>query len=460
MTTGAKASLAAGVLIIIAAAVALYLWTTRARFEVVLHEAQRSGIARAEQELSASNIPFKESEDGLSLLVAEENSAKARIILADLGLPFENTVGLEMFETSDFGVTEFAQQINFKRALEGELTRTISAMHEVRYARVHLVLPEKGLLKQDNVPASAAVTMFLRNGLKMSPEQIEGIQRLIVASVPELKIENVTILDQRGNTLSVGSDQSPSRKVSSEQSRIEERLRNKIQNMLAQQFSPDAFNVSVSAEINRQAMRRVEERPVMAIEGRGALTHKTQSTEYLDENSKPTTRIEENFEYGVIREETDIPEGSVTRLSVAVWLSASLTLEQQQELKELIRTVAGAIDERDIITLMVTPSVSGDVSVSNTTEFSMPEPLPIQRSAENTPGQSESVPVGLPYVVEIRGFGINLLYVFSTMAFLLVIALLVIAKLLFDMRRMRLTKGQRDVLLSQLNQILYEQKSD
>ncbi|WP_428243656.1 flagellar basal-body MS-ring/collar protein FliF [Gynuella sp.] len=458
LSSTAKISLAAGVVLILALAAGLYWWSVQTQYQVVLQNAQKEDIARAEQELSTHQIPFQITEDGLSLSVADQYASQARIILADLGLPFDNTVGLEMFATSDFGVTEFAQQINYKRALEGELTRTISAMHEVRYARVHLVLPEKGLLKSDHIPSSAAVTLFLRNGVSLSTDQVTGIQRLVVASVPGMKADHVTILDQQGNTLSHDSNDSPAVKIDNEQADLEARLQQKVADILLQQFSAQAFKVTVNAEIERHATHRVEERPVIGADGKGALTRKISSTEYPNKSSKPTQHSEESYEYGLIREETDIPGGSLSRLSVAVWLSADLSAEQKNDLEALIQIAVGADPQRgDRVALMVSAPVAVEPAPAATSE------LP---AMDMTGSDSSPVPTAVKtttqpdFYIPIGGITVNALYIVAGLLGLLIICILIVIKLMWDMRKMRLTRQQREVLLNQLNQILYEQKRE
>src|SRR5262249_10524727 len=128
-------------------------------------------------------------------------------VLGGKAAPLKGTVGFEIFNNSDFGMTEFAQKINYQRALQGELARTIMSIEEVKHARVHLAFPEGGLLKKNAAQPKASVTLALRGDGHLRSEQIVGIQRLVAASVPEMDPHAVTVLDQQGVALSRVADE-------------------------------------------------------------------------------------------------------------------------------------------------------------------------------------------------------------------------------------------------------------
>ena len=148
---------------------------------------------------------------------------KTRLKLIGKGLNLNGSVGFELFNNTEFGMTEFAQKVNYLRALQGELERTIVSFDEIKTARVHLVLPESGLFKRKDAKPKASVTITMKNGFSLTPEQVVGIQKLVSASVSEVTPSEVTIVDQKGLALtkSVLSD--------NESSNLSERLEVKRQ---------------------------------------------------------------------------------------------------------------------------------------------------------------------------------------------------------------------------------------
>ena len=316
----------------------------------VMQQANPSQIALAGQELSAAAIAYSLNEDGSQILVNSVDALAARTLLADLGLPFDHSSGLELFANSEFGVTEFAQQINYKRALEGELVRTISSLKEVRYARVHLVLPEKSLLNAKGQDASAAVTVFLREGAWLSDEQVQGIRQMISASVPKLAADAVAILDQNGVSLDApgleGSlDYSRGYRMQQE---MEQALTLRIYDLLRPQFGMDALVVQVNAELNLDQITRRRQELITDDQGKGyLLSRQTRNT--VTEAKKGTGSNDEelSFGYGSLVEDIQVKPGTIKRLSVAVSVQAdSLSAQQQLSIEQLIRHALGMSSQR------------------------------------------------------------------------------------------------------------------
>lgn len=158
--------------------------------------------------LDNTRISYRLSEDGTQISVASRDVGRARILLAQEGLPRQGSMGYEIFDQKQgFGTTSFQQNINQLRALEGELSRTIGTISQVRSARVHLVLPERQLFSRDERPASASVFVNLRSNVGLGAEQVQAIQHLISSSVPNLKADRVAIIDQNGNLLARGEEE-------------------------------------------------------------------------------------------------------------------------------------------------------------------------------------------------------------------------------------------------------------
>ena len=157
-------------------------------------------------ELDKLKVPYRLGADETTVLVEESQVHATRLKLMGKGVNLRGGVGFEIFNTTDFGVTEFAQKINYQRALQGELARTIMSLDAVKSARVHLVMPDSGLFRRTNQKPKASIALALRDGRSLQSEQVQGIQRLVAASVPQIDASAVTVLDQRGVTLSRNVD--------------------------------------------------------------------------------------------------------------------------------------------------------------------------------------------------------------------------------------------------------------
>lgn len=154
------------------------------------------------QELDRLKTPYELADDGTTILVPQDKVDEARVSILGSDLPLKGAVGFELFNQSDMGLTEFAQKINYQRALQGELARTIMALDQIETARVHLSLPEEGIFEQDRRPAKASITVATKIGGTIDGNVVRGIQQLVAAAVPDLQAANVAILDAGGRLLS------------------------------------------------------------------------------------------------------------------------------------------------------------------------------------------------------------------------------------------------------------------
>lgn len=156
-------------------------------------------------QLEQNAIKYNVSDDGARIMVTETDVGRARMLLAEKGLPNGGSLGYEIFDNqSGFGTTNFVQNINQVRALEGELARTISSMENIRSARVHLVLPKRELFSRESREASASVFLGLKPGTQIKREEITAIQSLVASAVPDLTTKNVSLIDNNGNLLAQG----------------------------------------------------------------------------------------------------------------------------------------------------------------------------------------------------------------------------------------------------------------
>ena len=214
--------------------------------------------------LDNAKITYKLSDDGAQVTVPQKDVGKARMLLAQDGLPHQGSVGYEIFDQKQaFGTTSFVQNINQLRALEGELSRTVGTIDGVRSARIHLVLPQRELFSKDTSPASASVFLNLHDNTGMSPEQIQAIQHLIAAAVPQLKASNVAIIDQSGNLLARGEDDSQdetsARTGEEMKQKYERRISRSVEDLVGHIVGYGKVRANVTAEMNFDVVNRNSE---------------------------------------------------------------------------------------------------------------------------------------------------------------------------------------------------------
>ncbi len=188
------------------------------------------------QHLQQNQIPYKVSKDD-TILIPRDKVYEERITLASQGIPKTSKVGFEIFDTKDFGATDFDQNVKLIRAIEGELSRTIESLNPILKANVHIAIPKDSVFVAKEVPPSASVMLKLKPDMKLSPTQILGIKNLIAASVPKLTVDNVKIVNENGESLGEGDILENSKELALEQlhykQNFENILESKIVNILA-----------------------------------------------------------------------------------------------------------------------------------------------------------------------------------------------------------------------------------
>lgn len=174
-------------------------------YAVLFENLRESDTSAVTAELGKQGIDYKLADDGHTVLVDRDAVASARVAVAAASVLAGGEVGFELFDDSDIGLSEFSQKMNYLRALQGELTRTIMAMEGVRFARVHLALPERSIFRNDQVHPSAAITVQTTDGTPLAPSRVQGLQQLVAASVTGLSADQVVILDDAGMPLSTAA---------------------------------------------------------------------------------------------------------------------------------------------------------------------------------------------------------------------------------------------------------------
>ena len=211
------------------------------------------------QALDQAAIKYEVKGDGSTILVSRDKVAATRIMLSSKGLPTSGSVGYEIFDqASPLGQTDFVQNLNRQRALEGELARTIRSLQGVSSARVHLVLPRRQLFESDGDAPSASVVIGIA-GRTPGPDQVNAVRNLIAGAVPDLKPDRVTVVDERGKLLaSMGDGDDAS--ADTVRGDTEERLRKTVKDLVEGVVGAGKARVQVSAELERNRVTTQEEK--------------------------------------------------------------------------------------------------------------------------------------------------------------------------------------------------------
>ncbi|MFC7291464.1 flagellar basal-body MS-ring/collar protein FliF [Hirschia litorea] len=252
--------------------------------------------------LDQANISYTIRGDGASIFVDRDQVLDARMMLSEEGLPTRGAMGYEIFDkTEALGTTSFVQNINRVRALEGELARTVSSLDNVRGARVHLVLPERRLFERDAQTASASVVMSVA-GRGMTPAQVRAIRNLVAGSVPNLEVNRITLLDDKGRLLAAGAENGEGGfgdgNVDERQTSIEQQIRSKVLTVVESVTGPGAARVEVAADIDFNRITQSSE----IFDPDGRVIRSATTTE--DSNRETTTDPN-----GTVTAANNIPEG-------------------------------------------------------------------------------------------------------------------------------------------------------
>ncbi len=349
--------------------------------------------------LKDRKIPYRLTDGGKDILIPADKVYEARIELAGSGLA-EGGIGFEIFDKQSFGMTDFTQKVNYLRALQGELMRTISSLAPVEGARVHLVLPEKRLFREQQQQATASVIIKLTSGRSLKESQLQGIVHLVAGSVEGLEVENVTVVDSSGKVLSksrsdgIAGPMTPG--MLGYQLTMERRLETRAQSLLDRALGAGNSLVRVNAEVDFDQRERVEE----AIDPKGSVVVSERTTSEkgsaevsggvpgvvsnLQSNgmniatitSTPSSRTEEviNYEMSKVVSKTVQSVGALKALSVSVLVADKLlpgaegadptptprTAEELKEIEQMVRTALGINDNRgDLISVISMPFESG-----------------------------------------------------------------------------------------------------
>jgi len=255
-----RAPLIFAVAVLVAVVMGLVLWSRTPDYKVLYSNLSDQDGGAIITALQQANIPYKFADGNGAILVPAEQVHEMRLRLASQGLPKSGSVGFELMDNQKFGISQFAEQINYQRALEGELERTIESISAVKTARVHLAIPKPSVFVREREAPSASVLVNLLPGRVLDEGQVVAITHMVASAVPNMPVKSVTIVDQDGNLLTqansgAGLDASQLKYVQ----QIEHNTQQRIDQILAPLFGPGNAHSQVSANVDFSHLEQTAE---------------------------------------------------------------------------------------------------------------------------------------------------------------------------------------------------------
>src|SRR5277367_4855868 len=344
-------------------------WHKESDFRPIYTSLAPEDAAAIVQKMKETGTEFRLSEDGASVLAPSARVAELRLEMAAAGLPKSGRIGFELFDKSNLGVTEFAEHVNYARALEGELERSITSLTEIQQARVHLTFPKDSVFLDSKQPGKASVVLHLRPGSKLSGHNVNAIVNLVASAVEGLSPESVTLVDSRGALLnrprkaSADDAAQPSEASLEYRQKIETDLLAKINATLEPLLGSDKFRAGVSVDCdftsgeqseetvdpNKSVMltsQKTEETTGSALNAGspGTAANLPRPPKTSSTGSNGINRKTENIAFQTSRlvKHTRTPQGTVKRISVSVLIDHELKWEGPPQKQRRILTAPSA----------------------------------------------------------------------------------------------------------------------
>lgn len=324
---------------------ALYHFMNKADYVVLYSDLTAEDANTIALKLNEQNVPHRIPFSGDRVLVPADMLSQVRIEMASSNLPLGGGAGFELFDEKTFGVTEFVQKLNYQRALQGELARTINGLDEITGSRVHIVLPEKSIFAETQQKPSASVALRIKQGRRLQSSQVDGIVNLVARSVEGLSPDDVMVVDSSGIILSSQQPRSDLALMTSSQldyqRSVERELSSRVQSMLERVVGDGKAIATVSARLDFRKVQKTEEffdpeEPVVrsshrkverassSERGGESTVDRSDGTARADTGTR-TERTDEVLHYELSRTvSTSVrPLGEIEKLSVAVLVDGS-----------------------------------------------------------------------------------------------------------------------------------------
>lgn len=342
-----KALIVAVPSLVVAGLIYFFMTAGTKEHAVLFSGLENSDAGKIVEALKLKEISYQLKDNGSTILVEKEKVMDTRLSLASEGMPESSVVGYELFDQTNLGMSEFVQKLNYRRALEGELSKTIMSIDEVKKARVHIVIPERALFTQDQANPTASVTLQLKSGRNLNTKIVEGIQTLVASSVEGMTTNSVSIIDHKGKLLSVQENEMStaaglSTQQLDQQRKVEEHLTNKAQAILDNVLGVGNSNVRLNAELDftrieqtktdydpERAVIRSEQNISEDVKSTDSLYYLAVVNDRTQTNSVINYEIPQNVEFIVHS------TGNIKRLSVAAVVNSTPKIEEKEGAKSV-----------------------------------------------------------------------------------------------------------------------------
>jgi flagellar M-ring protein FliF len=320
----------------------LVILASKPEYGVLFSDLDPNDASKIIDKLTEKNIAYQITNNGRTVNVPKEKVYELRLQLAGEGLPLSGVVGYEIFDKTNFGISDFQQKVNYKRALEGELVRTVMKLESVEAAQIRIVMPEKTLFKEDQKKTTASVILKLRGGRSLTSENVMAINNLVAGSVEGLDPSNVTIIDSKGHLLSSSEPKDALISMSANQydmkRKVEMYLNDKAQSMLDQVLGTGKSIVRVNAELDFNQSEKTSKTydPNSVVRSQETNNQSRSEFDSLPPSTKGTTLT--NYEVGETVEHLVGAVGNIKRLTVAVLVDGTYrdTEKENQITREFI----------------------------------------------------------------------------------------------------------------------------
>ncbi|MEK7317979.1 MAG: flagellar basal-body MS-ring/collar protein FliF [Pseudomonadota bacterium] len=235
------------------------MWSRAPDYKVLYSNLSERDGGAVIQSLQQMNVPYKFAEGGGAVMVPADKVAETRLRLASQGLPKSGTTGMELMDNQKFGISQFAEQVNYQRGLEGELARSIESIGAVQSARVHLAIPKPTLFVRERQKPTASVVLQLYPGRAVDEGQVAAITHLVSSSVPELTPKSISIVDQQGNLLSGTNDRSLDASQLKYVQQVEQGYVKRVESILAPILGKDNIHAQVTADVDFSSVEHTDE---------------------------------------------------------------------------------------------------------------------------------------------------------------------------------------------------------
>lgn len=288
-----KISIVAGILVVAAALSALVSWRHENGFKTLYSQLSPEDASAIVVKLKEGAIEYRLENNGSSVLIPSERLAETRLLMAGAGLPKSGRIGFELFDKTNFGVSDFTEHINYRRALEGELERSILSLSDVESARVHITFPKDSVFTEARQPAKASVMISMRQNAKLSPANVSAVTQMVASAVEGLSAQAVSVVDRRGQLLTrkqkgPGDESEYTESLLEYKHQVELDLLTKINHTLQPVLGPDKFQAGVSVECDFTTSEQSEE---VLDPSRSVMVNSQKQEETVTNNTGNTTGI-------------------------------------------------------------------------------------------------------------------------------------------------------------------------